>query len=672
MKLLSLAFSIFLFIFIPSSFAVAECIDTEPIGDGWGVDGNNKCRLRRIRRQRPAPSVLQLLSVDTINVGARSAKIDAKFSEPSKVTIRFGKTQALQKSGPYQGFLFLENYRQTLSNLEPDTIYYYKLIATNRYQKSKVESDILSFKTLPVSDVTTTTNITTTTKSPTTQLNILFTDVHSFADGKIKVRFDFETARPAFIRYGTTEDNLDSKGTVELSSRIDHNQTLSNIANDTKYYYRIVSNSIESELFSFTTDGSDTPTTTTKPSSDGSCTSGVGKLYGASSHMSTLANMKNWTNGYLAIAFTNVDHTKIDSIKVHTTSRTPSYYQGNGGKFRLFIYSDDGNGKPDRQLAQTPEYIGATSLKGTSGPWSSRSQAESTYPGAIWSSYGETGKELEYHRRFKLSSSLSVTPGTRYHIVMRRTTSTAHGTSLNGFLTGRLDKNDDPFFPVGDWLIHNSSSGNPGSWSLIPHKGIFEVYGDGSIIGNAHHEIAAFSDADRSNNVNGSSAARQVWVPHKTMQIARLRVQAGRRNGSAPLNYQIKNSSGTVLRSGSIAGFPTLTGNDIRATPRLSQRRSSDFSPLQVIAGQKYYIEFKTSSGTHYEISMTRDGVLSGYYNVDPNHHGWGSSSLAEVSYNNGSSWVLPTNWSNPRDYLSIQADVGEYANGDTSCLENQ
>ena len=384
--------------------------------------------------------------------------------------------------------------------------------------------------------------------------------------------------------------------------------------------------------------------------------------HGSMTHMYTLANMKNWTNNHLAIAFTNLDHTVIESFNVHTTSRTDSYYNGNGGTFKFHIYSDNG-GLPGVSLASTPDYIGATSLTSTGGPWVSQAQAQATYPNAIWSSYGETGNDLRFHRRFNLSAPLSVTPGTRYHLVMIRTTSTAHGTSLNGYLTGSMPKNDDPNFNVGDWRITQSQNGT--SWQTIPHVGIFDIQGDGTTIGNAAHEIAAFTDADRSNNIDGSSAARECWRPHKTMTICDLRVQAIRRFGSAPLDYEIKNSGGTVLASGELSGYPVYsTGPDILVRDILRQmtRESDSFTPITLVSGQLYYIELKTTPGTHYEIGMTRDGVLSanGYYDVDPAYHGWGPTSRAETSTNNGVSWSLPINWNSPNDYLALEADVGE------------
>ena len=385
--------------------------------------------------------------------------------------------------------------------------------------------------------------------------------------------------------------------------------------------------------------------------------------HGSMTHMYSLANMKNWTNNYLAIAFTNIDHTVIESFNVHTTSRTTSYYNGNGGTFKFYIYSDNG-GVPGVPLASTPDYIGATSLTSIGGPWASQAQAQSTYPNAIWSSYGETGKDLSFHRRFNLSSPLSVTPGTRYHLVMVRTTSTAHGTSLNGLLTGSMPKNDDPNFNVGDWRITRSQDGN--SWSSLPHVGIFDIQGDGTVIGNANHEIAAFSDSDRSNNVTGTSSARECWQPHKNMTICDLRVQAIRRFGSAPLEYEIKNTAGSVLASGDLTGYPVYNTNgpdaEIHEILKQMTRQSSAFTPISLNGGQTYYIELKTSNGTHYEVGMTRDGVLSGngYYDVDPAYHGWGPTSRAETSTNGGQTWSLPINWSQPNNYLALEADVGE------------
>ena len=404
-------------------------------------------------------------------------------------------------------------------------------------------------------------------------------------------------------------------------------------------------------------------------SGTGTCSSGVAKYYGCSTHMYTLANMKNYTNNWLSMQFTNLSHTSLQGFKVHTTSRTTSYYQGNGGKFIFYIYSNNG-GQPGSALGQTPEYIGATSLQATGGPWANEAQARSTYPGAVWETHGETGKELGFYRHYDLTSDLPMVIGEKYHLVMKRTTSTAHGTSWNCHFSGNPDKEADPCFAEGDWFCRTSSNGT--SWSApLQHKGIFEMYGDGAPYGNTYIEVQAFSDTDKTNNLNGSSAARQLWVPHKSMQISRLRVQASRRSGSAPISWEIKDSGGASLRSGTITGFPSVSTTDARTVLRTTQRRHVDFAPLSVTAGQTYYIELKTASGTHYEVPMTRDGVKDGYFIGNPDYHGWSSGSRAQVSYNNGSSWVNPTNWNNPQDYLDMEMDVGQWADGTTTCFED-
>ena len=159
-----------LWLFLSSSVVFAECVDVDPVGDGWGMDGTKKCRLRRHRVQKTVPKNLQIISVDVLDISAGSARIEAKFSEPARVMFKYGKTRDLERSGSYRGFMLLETYEQSLTNLDPDTEYFYKLVVSDRYRKNKVESNIASFKTLPdlISSTTTISTTTTTSSSSTT------------------------------------------------------------------------------------------------------------------------------------------------------------------------------------------------------------------------------------------------------------------------------------------------------------------------------------------------------------------------------------------------------------------------------------------------------------------------------------------------------------------------
>ena len=160
-----------------ASSAAAECVDRD--GDGYGMNDGRACRARRVKRNAVAPdsSQLAIVSISTTNIGQRSATININFNKSARSRIKFGTTQVLNQSGPYRGFLSKANHTETLTNLKPDTVYYYQV--TGKYRRETVKSDIKQFRTskktgpktttttIPVTTTTISTTTTTTTKPST-------------------------------------------------------------------------------------------------------------------------------------------------------------------------------------------------------------------------------------------------------------------------------------------------------------------------------------------------------------------------------------------------------------------------------------------------------------------------------------------------------------------------
>ncbi len=154
------------------SIAFSQCVD--PDGDGYGMRGDKPCRTRRVRRPVP-PDSLSVTSSQTSSITSSSVTITANFSDKASGRIEFGTTNKFGSYGPYSGFFKKTTLSQTLRNLDPDTTYYYRVVA--RSGSNKALSETKTFKTLnstspsttiPPTTTSSTTTISTTSTSSTT------------------------------------------------------------------------------------------------------------------------------------------------------------------------------------------------------------------------------------------------------------------------------------------------------------------------------------------------------------------------------------------------------------------------------------------------------------------------------------------------------------------------
>ena len=118
-----------------SSQAAAQCLD--PDGDGYGTNNGRPCRARRQKTITPDSGASLSILNQSVNVSATSADLNVAFSEAAKMTIKFGETSNLRKSGPYR-FMILKQYSQRLQNLKPNTKYYYQIRANGRNHRNRL------------------------------------------------------------------------------------------------------------------------------------------------------------------------------------------------------------------------------------------------------------------------------------------------------------------------------------------------------------------------------------------------------------------------------------------------------------------------------------------------------------------------------------------------------
>ena len=592
MKKLNLTFTITLSFFI-SSLAFAECIDVEPVGDGWGMNGDQKCRLRRTRQGIVNPPNIELLSLTTSRIGSESARIEAKFSKPAKVTLKFGETTKLGISGPYKGFLFLEEYKENLTNLKPNTEYYYQLTAVSKNRRFKIQSEVTKFRTLP-SIVTTTTapSTTTTTTNPPTTTSTTTTSSTTISS--------------------TTTSSTTPPFEVEI---INH-----------------------------------------------------GRQWGCNSGMWTLDNQR-LDRGAVAIPFKNWGNGTIHGARLyHIEKATGTYSGGNGGTVKYEIWTNGTSDSPGVKIGETGDIIAGTSRD----QWSSKSQAESTYPGAIWSQHSETGTALEKFRLIDMNVS-GLTKGGNYWLVVRQTNSNLQNyISINNYRSREAPFTEDPNYTHPR---HEIQQWTGTAWVTQDQKTpIIElVDSDGFSFGRPWMGEPSQTNSENPlwSNYRLYGIGKEGWrirekfIAPKTMQIGEVHLHAGRLADSGSITVHLKNSAGDTLESKTFPNFPdanykgSLSLNDGSRT--LFRMRSVDFPTRPTItAGQTYYLELQAS--TEHLVGSCRDGANSNYFSGDSSWYlGFPEGNMQVF---NGSTWKNAYNNTGVNDDTDVDMYFTEWDPG--------
>ena len=151
----------------------------------------------------------------------QSATIQWTTDEETSGEVEFGPTEEL---GFVRTLLETGNTQEiTLTNLEADTKYYYKVSSTDLSNNGPTESEILSFTTDAAADLT-----------PPTISDIVTTP----GDVSVIVTWKTDELADSFVEFGADSLNLEfSIGDVE--DALNHELTLTNLTAGTEYYYRV-------------------------------------------------------------------------------------------------------------------------------------------------------------------------------------------------------------------------------------------------------------------------------------------------------------------------------------------------------------------------------------------------------------------------------------------------
>ncbi len=152
--------------FQPTNLMAQSGVCDDPDGDGYGWNGERACRTRRVRKPF-TDQELSVLSSTASNITSNSTDIDVTLNQVGSTLLKFGKTSSsLLQSAPYKGHTRSTTHTHSLTGLEENTTYFYKVFARTR--GLRVQSDIKTFKTLPSNSVSTTTSTTSTSTTSTT------------------------------------------------------------------------------------------------------------------------------------------------------------------------------------------------------------------------------------------------------------------------------------------------------------------------------------------------------------------------------------------------------------------------------------------------------------------------------------------------------------------------
>ncbi len=393
-----------------------------------------------------------------------------------------------------------------------------------------------------------------------------------------------------------------------------------------------------------------------------------GRQWGCNSGMWTLDN-ERLDEGAVAIPFKNWGNGTISGARVyHIEKATGNYSGGNGGTVRYEIWTNGAGDAPGVKLGETGNIIAGTS----SDQWSGRSQAEKTYPGAIWSQHNEASVGLEKLRLIDMDVS-GLTAGGHYWLVVRPTNPDLRNyVSLNNYRSKEAPFANDPNYTHPE---HEIKQWNGDAWITQDDKTpIIELIdSEGFAFGRPwmgepsqnSSKNPIWSDYRLYGIGKSGWKIREKFTAPKTMQIGEIYLHAGRLAGSGSVTVSLKNSSGDVLESEIFPDFPDanysgkLSLND--GSRSLFKMRSVEFSSHPTITeGETYYLEL-TATAEHL-IGSCRDGADSNYFSGD---NGWYLGfPEGNMQVFNGSSWENAYNNTSVNDDTDVDMYFTEWAPG--------
>lgn len=355
---------------------------------------------------------------------------------------------------------------------------------------------------------------------------------------------------------------------------------------------------------------------------------------GLAAHSLSNATIGTSSNAVNSIRFRADASGVLRNVQLYWIFKTkPGYHSGDGGIIRITLRPDDGTAahNPTSEVLSTLVFTPNLPLVNLESRLNIR-MLPMTFP-----------------------NPASVTRGKLYHIHLENIAPDPvnNWISINSMYNWtRQAAIAQPVQDTTDLSIIRRTG--TGAWA--PIKGYVPIYGvyidtnnDGTVDfeqGQSYMEFWASSSSGL--KVNGTSRVRQSFSPTTRILLKQLHISMGKYAGNDPVTVQIKTSNGTVLASGSInsGSLPLVTQTSSCPQGINDYCHQWTFTPLSpqptLQAGQTYYIEFSTTTGSEYQLHMIRDGSIQ----FDFPMTGSLSTGNAQFSANNGSTWSGVTFWS--------------------------
>lgn len=548
---------------------------------------------------------------------ADTIDVQCETDMPAWITVEYGTSTAFG-SEAYDPKTRLR-HRTTLHGLVSGTTYYYRVIATNASgsgSPSATRSFIFQQVQAPI---------------------ISGVNVHSIQTDQAMIEWSSTPATSGYIEYGTTT-SYGARNVGQLEPLTYHNMEVPDqppgqygqqaLTPDTTYYYRINASaggggSTHEGSFATLADAPPPP-------------GGGGTYYGCRMMHMSLNNRKigDFGNSYsyrFRAEYTGTI-TAVDLYWLSIDLQDVGYAEGDGGTIRISLRPDDGT-----------------------------------------SAHGPTNTELAYHNvttkvsstgsgtRFTFNTGASVTAGTLYHIVFTNAHASpdTNNASIDcSWMTGKPKTSGVtvsrvlPGYENVDFATMVNPAGYGGHspplgawrrvddyWSEVFSPIVGIDYSEGYHQGQAYI-IGSSHDIGGGISVNGTTKARETFtVSGGARTLVSGMVHARRYSGSGDLTWDLQNSGGSTIESGTISAsqftlVPAPTGTQRNAGEGLSRGTWTFATPRTVSNATQYHIVFSCPAGTTYLFWPILRGAAHDIYEAET---GFADGQCWEW---NGSSWI--------------------------------
>ena len=572
----------------------------------------NKVRRLGYRGAGPAPVIS---NVATHDVSDTTIGIRWTTDKGTIGRVKYGTTTAL-------GSIVRETNHSlehdvTLTGLTPGTLYHFRIFVRGRSgSASTADATFLSGPggTTPI---------------------ISNVSVHDITETGAQIEWNVTPAASGLVRYGTDSGDLSFVSNIEPALLTYHNQHLGPTATPplpalavgTTYYYRIES-SADGRTGVYT--GSFTTPAASQPGLPGVTT------YGGGVNMAGLNNLRfGWSSSIRLVGMPFRARYSLAVTEIRWYKEVGSgYSSGNGGSGRLWQYPDSG-GVP--ALSATP--LASTDVV----------------------AFG-TAKQIGRLDTFTTTTPLVA--GNLYWIVWENT-----GAGTNDWVSidcAHAWSGSDATHPHKRWpsatdyrpvwgsrSAFQTIDSAPARWTPT-----YELrYSNGEYQGHSYMEIGHQSDLNHVGVVRATGTRRiRQRFEHEGANVSVNGVGIAMQRSSAStadLAVTLKDSGGGALATATITGtgFPVggTTAGDFR-NPGGDYRRADLNTPVTLVAGNTYYLEFSTTGNGHFLCWGMRRGS-NGFSYTGKGEWPTVNVGRAQISVNDGSSWYDLVHWGTRYDF---------------------